>query len=115
MYDLLCLSQSSHCVNLAILVEPHATDKMFDWENDEFLSIWDKTYVSTNVKPGDPPFDVGTFTALVDQLNQAAPEISSVSHCIIVRDASYHNCVYNIVDSALAHRRFPAVPLAAQT
>jgi hypothetical protein len=58
---------------------------MFDWEKDEFLSSWDRTYVSTNVKPGSTPFDIGTFAALMDDLNQAGPDLSFISYCIIVR------------------------------
>ncbi|KAF4218738.1 hypothetical protein CNMCM8980_004503 [Aspergillus fumigatiaffinis] len=56
---------------------------MFDWENDEFLSSWDRTYVSTNVKLGCTPFDLGTFSALMDNLNQAGPDMPSISYCII--------------------------------
>jgi hypothetical protein len=67
------------------LSEVHAIGNMFDWENDEFLSSWDRTYVSTNVKIGCTPFDLGTFSALMDNLNQAGPDISSISYCIIVR------------------------------
>jgi hypothetical protein len=63
----------------------HTIGNMFDWEKDEFLSSWDRTYVSTNVKPGSTPFDIGTFAALMDDLNQAGPDLSFISYCIIVR------------------------------
>jgi hypothetical protein len=65
--------------------------KMFHWEKDEFLSAWDKTYVSTNIKPGCNPFDVSTFTALKDQLDQAGPDLSPISACIIVGPLFSHS------------------------
>ena len=115
MVDDRCLSHDSLPHECDHCLETPGTGNMFDWENDEFLSSWDKTYVSTNVNPGDTPFDINTFATLLDQLNQAAPEISSISSCIIVSGSSPYYQLYKVVYDILDYRPFPAVRLVVQT
>lgn len=115
MVDDRCLSHDSLLHERDHSLETLGTGNMFDWENDEFLSSWDKAYVSTNVNPGDTPFDINTFVTLLDQLNQAAPEISSISYCIIVSGTSSHYLLYKIVHDILDYRPFPTVRLVEQT
>ena len=57
---------------------------MLDWDNDTFMSEWDKTYVSTNVKPGMRPYDRGLFLKLNENLAHLHPELRSLSHALIV-------------------------------
>ncbi|KAJ5174161.1 uncharacterized protein N7482_000038 [Penicillium canariense] len=56
---------------------------MLDWDNDKLMSEWDKTYVSTNVKPGARPYDRGLFLKLNDELFRLQPELQTLSHAII--------------------------------
>jgi hypothetical protein len=56
---------------------------MTEWEKDEFMSQWDKKYVSTNLKAGAKPYNRDLF----QQLNQELvpyPEIQDVSYTLIV-------------------------------
>ena len=41
---------------------------MSDWANDEFMSNWDKTYVSTNLKDGAKAYDAALFKKLHNEL-----------------------------------------------
>jgi hypothetical protein len=58
---------------------------MFDWENDVFLSAWDKKYVITNLRPGSNSFDAEMFTELRKEIDQSGANVSGVSCCILVR------------------------------
>ncbi|KEF51224.1 uncharacterized protein A1O9_12727 [Exophiala aquamarina CBS 119918] len=55
---------------------------MGDWESDEFMSDWDKTYVSTNVKPGSRSYDKDFFLGLRSSF-QDQPPLESISDAII--------------------------------
>ncbi|KAJ6071581.1 hypothetical protein N7499_009595 [Penicillium canescens] len=44
---------------------------MFDWENDVFLSTWDKKYVSTNLRPGSKDFDAESFKELQQEIDRS--------------------------------------------
>ena len=41
---------------------------MSDWANNEFMSNWDKTYVSTNLKDGAKAYDTALFKKLYNEL-----------------------------------------------
>jgi hypothetical protein len=41
---------------------------MSDWASDEFMSNWDKTYVSTNLKDGSKAYDAALFKELHSEL-----------------------------------------------
>ena len=56
---------------------------MADWVKDDFMSNWDKTYVSTNLKDGAKAYDVTLFTQLHDELS-ANQELRSLSSEILV-------------------------------
>jgi len=54
-----------------------------DWDRDEFMAEWDKTYVSTNLKAGAKKYDDDFFTRLYHTLS-TIPDLSRIAHCIIV-------------------------------
>jgi hypothetical protein len=56
---------------------------MFDWENDVFLSTWDKKYVSTNLRPGSKDFDAESFQELQEEIDRSG-NVTGVSYCILV-------------------------------
>lgn len=58
---------------------------MTDWDQDAFLSEWDKKYVSTNVKAGSRPYDKDFFLALNSELANSRPELQNYGYAIIVR------------------------------
>ncbi|KAI5917611.1 hypothetical protein F4810DRAFT_695603 [Camillea tinctor] len=57
---------------------------MPDWDKDEFLSEWDRKYVSTNVKAGAQPYNKDFFLALNTGLANSHPELKNLSYSIIV-------------------------------
>jgi hypothetical protein len=57
---------------------------MMDWDKDEFMSEWDKKYVSTNVKAGSRPYEKDFFLGLNSQFASSRPELQSYSFAIIV-------------------------------
>ena len=57
---------------------------MSDWERNEVMSDWDKTYVSTNVKPGSNPYESSFFMGLHDQLSVLSVDLRRISPAIIV-------------------------------
>lgn len=58
-----------------------------NWDEDEFMSNWDKTYVATNLKPGANPYEKDSFTRLNDELSRR-PDSAKISHCITVSHLS---------------------------
>ncbi|KAH9204528.1 hypothetical protein DL95DRAFT_495951 [Leptodontidium sp. 2 PMI_412] len=56
---------------------------MTDWNADQFMSQWDKKYVSTNVKSGSRPYDKDLFLGICSKLSNSRPELKSYSHAII--------------------------------
>ncbi|KAJ4194436.1 hypothetical protein NW759_016531 [Fusarium solani] len=56
---------------------------MKDWDADEFMSQWDKKYVSTNVKAESRPYDKEFFLALSSELATAHPELETVGDSLI--------------------------------
>lgn len=91
---------------------------MATWDQDEFMSQWDKQYVSTNVKAGSKPYEKDLFKELNDGLSISQPELRSVSYTLIVRRAlavlcSKHLFSFHLVDSLL-HRLRHAAPSAGQ-
>jgi hypothetical protein len=58
---------------------------MTDWTKDEFMSIWDQKYVSTNVKSGSRPYDKDLFLGLESELTASQPELQDVAYTLIVR------------------------------
>jgi hypothetical protein len=56
---------------------------MFDWENDVFLSTWDKKYVTTNLRPGSKDFDAESFKELQKEIDDSG-NVTGVSYCILV-------------------------------
>ena len=55
-----------------------------DWDKDEFMSEWDRTYVATNLKPDASPYDRSFFIGLNDELEDRRPELKPFSYAIIV-------------------------------
>ena len=62
--------------------------KMADWNSDEYMSQWDRKYVSNNVKKGSKPYEKGFFLGLNSDLARAQPNLQVISPAIIVRRAS---------------------------
>lgn len=58
---------------------------MADWDSNEFMSSWDKKYVSTNVKPGSKPYSKDFFLGLNSSLISAQLELKDVGYTLIVR------------------------------
>jgi hypothetical protein len=56
---------------------------MANWDKDDFMSSWDKKYVSTNLKAGAKPYDKDLFRRLNEEL-KSYPEIQDVSYTLIV-------------------------------
>lgn len=57
---------------------------MTDWNKDEFMSKWDKTYVSTNLKQGAQAYSKGNFLGLYSDLVSEHPELERVAYTLIV-------------------------------
>lgn len=55
-----------------------------DWSRDAFMSEWDKTYVSTNVKPGATAYSKDLFLRLNERLATECPELNDTSYALIV-------------------------------
>lgn len=60
---------------------------MTDWDQDEFMSEWDKKYVSTNLKQDAKKYEKDFFLGLNSRLVLSNPELESISFAII---ASIH-------------------------
>ena len=58
---------------------------MTDWDKDDFMSQWDKKYVSTNVKPGSQPYNKDLFLELNSELGLSVPGLKNVAYTLIVR------------------------------
>ncbi|CZR66559.1 uncharacterized protein PAC_16460 [Phialocephala subalpina] len=64
---------------------------MSGWANDEFMSNWDKTYVSTNLKDGAKAYDAALFKDLHselssnEELQKLSSEILVVASCALGR------------------------------
>ncbi|KAH8597493.1 hypothetical protein B0O99DRAFT_77530 [Bisporella sp. PMI_857] len=56
---------------------------MTDWSQDEFMSKWDKKYVSTNVKQGSKPYSKDFFLAVNSELAASQPELQNYSYAIV--------------------------------
>lgn len=56
---------------------------MSKWEQDDFMSEWDKKYVSTNVRSGSRAYEPDLFLGLNKDL-ASQPELQHISHAIIV-------------------------------
>ncbi|KAH8698728.1 hypothetical protein BGW36DRAFT_426420 [Talaromyces proteolyticus] len=56
---------------------------MADWSQDQFMSNWDTTYVSTNVQPGAAPYTKNFFLDIHQELAAAGGELEKISACII--------------------------------
>ena len=56
---------------------------MADWDKDDFMSQWDKNYVSTNVREGSKAYDKDFFLKLNTDL-QSQPGLENISCAIIV-------------------------------
>lgn len=56
---------------------------MADWVKDDFMSNWDKTYVSTNLKDGVKPYDATFLKELHDELT-VNDELRGLSSEILV-------------------------------
>lgn len=59
---------------------------MADWVKDDFMSNWDKTYVSTNLKDGVKPYDAIFLRQLQDEL-AVIQELKGLSSEILVSSA----------------------------
>ena len=57
---------------------------MCDWDQDEFMSKWDRTYVSTNLKDGARKYDREFFLGLNARLAEKRPELKDLSYALIV-------------------------------
>ncbi|EXJ96303.1 hypothetical protein A1O1_01429 [Capronia coronata CBS 617.96] len=55
---------------------------MSNWDQDEFMSQWDKKYVSTNVKTGSRPYDKEVFLKLDKDL-ASYPDLHRIAHAIM--------------------------------
>ena len=60
-------SYSSLCLSIPLRLLRQSTT-MSDWAKDEFMSNWDKTYVSTNLKDGSKAYNAALFKELRGQL-----------------------------------------------
>ena len=58
---------------------------MCDWSQNEFMSTWDKTYVSTNLKAEAKSYNKDFFLGLNTRLVEEAPELRHLSYALIVR------------------------------
>lgn len=58
---------------------------MTDWDENEFMSQWDKKYVSTNIKIGSKPYNKEFFVAINTKLATSQPELRGFSYAIVVR------------------------------
>jgi hypothetical protein len=58
---------------------------MRDWSEDAFMSSWDKTYVSTNVKAGAKEYDKDFFLSIHQKLASVGHGLEIISPAIIVR------------------------------
>ncbi|KAL2783612.1 hypothetical protein BJX66DRAFT_318205 [Aspergillus keveii] len=56
---------------------------MCDWSQDKTMASWDATYVSTNLRPGSPPFDSRFFLGLNRDLSACDPEVANIAPAII--------------------------------
>ncbi|KAF2851665.1 hypothetical protein T440DRAFT_498203 [Plenodomus tracheiphilus IPT5] len=56
---------------------------MADWSEDEFMSEWNKKYVSTNLKPGARPYSKELFLTINSDLVASQPELEGFSYAII--------------------------------
>ncbi|KAH9206047.1 hypothetical protein DL95DRAFT_469994 [Leptodontidium sp. 2 PMI_412] len=56
---------------------------MADWNTDEFMSQWDKKYVSTNVKTGAQQYNKEFFLGLNSRLCSLRPELQCYSYALI--------------------------------
>ncbi|KAJ9487812.1 hypothetical protein VN97_g5478 [Penicillium thymicola] len=56
---------------------------MTNWNNDTFMSEWDKKYVSTNLKPGAALYNEDFFLGITSELTSTQPELSSYAYAII--------------------------------
>ncbi|KAK5046574.1 hypothetical protein LTR84_007335 [Exophiala bonariae] len=56
---------------------------MATWDTDDFMSQWDKKYVSTNVKPGSKPYERDFFLGLASRLASAQPELKNIANTLI--------------------------------
>ncbi|KIV87319.1 hypothetical protein PV11_02874 [Exophiala sideris] len=57
---------------------------MANWDKDDFMSQWDKKYVSTNVKSGSQPYSSELFMEVHSALVSSQAELIDVSYTIIV-------------------------------
>lgn len=57
---------------------------MCDWARDSFMSSWDKTYVSTNVKAGSKAYDNDIFMKLNEELAVLGYGMETISSAVIV-------------------------------
>ncbi|KAK7887870.1 hypothetical protein LTR67_009264 [Exophiala xenobiotica] len=57
---------------------------MATWDKDEFMSQWDKKYVSTNVKPGSKSYDKDFFLGLESRLASSQAELRNIANTLIV-------------------------------
>lgn len=62
---------------------------MADWNTDEFMSQWDKKYVSTNVKTGAQQYNKEFFLGLNSRLCSLRPELQCYSYALIVGPAKF--------------------------
>jgi hypothetical protein len=58
---------------------------MPDWSQDQFMSKWDATYVSTNVQPGSTQYTEDFFLDIHQELTADGVGLEKISACIIVR------------------------------
>lgn len=57
---------------------------MADWNNDEFMSQWDKDYVSTNLKQDAQAYSKGNLVGIHSELVSQHPELEHVACSLIV-------------------------------
>ncbi|KAF9890069.1 hypothetical protein FE257_006749 [Aspergillus nanangensis] len=56
---------------------------MTKWDENEFMSEWDRKYVSTNVKPGSPLYSTELLLGLHRELLTSQPQLKDVASAII--------------------------------
>ncbi|KEF54720.1 uncharacterized protein A1O9_09162 [Exophiala aquamarina CBS 119918] len=57
---------------------------MASWDTEEFMSQWDKKYVSTNVRPGSKAYDGRFLLGLESRLASSQPELKNIANTLIV-------------------------------
>lgn len=79
---------------------------MVDWETNEFMSAWDKEYVSTNISPSARAYDQDLFLGINSDLVSAQTLLKDLAYTIIV---SPYMCAFSEIGLIRCDRQQPVV------